>query len=410
MPGIWRIEKSSCCFSLHRYYGKSYYSFWQLGRVYPLPPPHQAAKLNQTTQDHDLRVNLGQRSYPIQIKPGVLDSLAEVAAAVVSQKHVVVITDSNVGQIYLQRVVLHLQACCSRVDELTVDAGEKSKCVSVCDELWQRIDDLNTDRHSVIIALGGGVVGDLAGFIAASYARGLNFLQIPTSLLAQVDSSVGGKVGINLPNSKNMVGAFWQPRQVIIDPVVLTTLDEANYVAGMAEVIKYGLIMDLNLFEFLESNVEALKTRDLSVLSKIISWCCQCKADVVQEDETESSGRRAILNYGHTYGHAIEAVFGYGEYLHGQAISIGMVCAARLAKELGMVDQEFCDRQTKLFNAVGLPTDCPEDQHDAMLAAMMRDKKVVGGVLKFVLPTRIGHVELVDSPGEEAILRSLKNH
>ena len=361
------------------------------------------------SNDHDIQVNLGQRSYLINIQSGVLESLAEAASSVVSQKHVVVVTDSNVGPIYLEKVVSQLETCATRVDSITVDAGEKSKCVSVCDDLWQRIDALNTDRHSVIIALGGGVIGDLAGFIAASYARGLNFLQIPTSLLAQVDSSVGGKVGINLPESKNMVGAFWQPKQVLIDPTVLNTLDDANYIAGMAEVIKYGLIMDLPLFEFLEANVEAIKSRDIETLSKIISWCCQCKADVVEEDETESTGRRAILNYGHTYGHAIETVFGYGEYLHGQAISIGMDCAARLARELGMVDQEFCDRQTKLFKAVGLPTDCPTDQHDAMLSAMMRDKKVVGGVLKFILPTKIGDVQLVDSPGSEAILRSLQN-
>jgi len=365
--------------------------------------------LNPLSNDYDIQVDLGQRSYSINIQAGVFDRLADVASAVVSQKHVVVVTDSNVGPIYLQRVVEQFRAVATRVDQIIVDAGEQSKCVSVCDELWQKVDDVNTDRHSVIVALGGGVVGDLAGFIAASYARGLNFLQIPTSLLAQVDSSVGGKVGINLPKSKNMVGAFWQPKQVVIDPAVLKTLDDANYVAGMAEVIKYGLIMDEPLFEFIEANVEAIKSRDLDILSKIISWCCQCKANVVQEDETESTGRRAILNYGHTYGHAIEAVFGYGEYLHGQAISIGMDCAARLAKELGMVDQEFCDRQTKLFQAVGLPTDCPEDRHDAMLDAMMRDKKVVGGVLKFILPTRIGKVELVDSPGSEAILRSLKN-
>jgi len=365
--------------------------------------------LNQTSKDHDVSVNLGRRSYAIKIEPSVLDKLADTANSVVAQKHVVVVTDSNVGPIYLQNVVNQFQSIATRVDQLTVDAGEKSKCVSVCDDLWQRIDDLKTDRHSVIVALGGGVVGDLAGFIAASYARGLNFLQIPTSLLAQVDSSVGGKVGINLPKSKNMVGAFWQPKQVVIDPAVLNTLDDANYIAGMAEVIKYGLIMDAPFFEFLEANIDAIKSRDLETLSKIISWCCQCKATVVQEDETESTGRRAILNYGHTYGHAIEAVFGYGEYLHGQAIAIGMVCAARLAKELGMVDKEFCDRQTALFKAVGLPTDCPENQHDAMLYAMMRDKKVVGGVLKFILPTRIGHVELVDSPGAEAILRSLQN-
>jgi len=246
--------------------------------------------LNPLSNDYDIQVDLGQRSYSINIQAGVFDRLADVASAVVSQKHVVVVTDSNVGPIYLQRVVEQFRAVATRVDQIIVDAGEQSKCVSVCDELWQKVDDVNTDRHSVIVALGGGVVGDLAGFIAASYARGLNFLQIPTSLLAQVDSSVGGKVGINLPKSKNMVGAFWQPKQVVIDPAVLKTLDDANYVAGMAEVIKYGLIMDEPLFEFIEANVEAIKSRDLDILSKIISWCCQCKANVVQEDETESTG------------------------------------------------------------------------------------------------------------------------
>ena len=260
----------------------------------------------------------------------------------------------------------------------------------------------------MVVALGGGVVGDLAGFVAASYARGVDFVQIPTSLLAQVDSSVGGKVGINLPKSKNMVGAFWQPKLVVIDPLVLETLDDANYIAGMAEVIKYGLIMDASLFEFLESNVEAIKKRDKQTLTKIIAWCCQCKADVVEADETESTGRRAILNYGHTYGHAIESVYGYGQYLHGQAIAIGMVCAARLAQSLGMVDDEFCNRQSALFETLGLPTECPNDQLPVLLEAMQRDKKVVGGVLKFVLPTKIGHVELVDAPADELILKSMK--
>ena len=170
--------------------------------------------------------------------------------------------------------------------------------------------EFKTDRNSIIVALGGGVVGDLAGFLAATYGRGLKFIQIPTTLLAQVDSSVGGKVGINLPQTKNMVGAFWQPQAVLVDPLVLGTLDDANYRAGLAEVIKYGLIMDLEFFEYLESSVEPLNNRDPDTLTKTIAWCCQCKATVVEEDETETSGRRAILNYGHTYGHAIEAVFG----------------------------------------------------------------------------------------------------
>ncbi len=365
--------------------------------------------MKQATAKHDLHVSLGHRTYPINIRAGGLSQIAAVATKLLSQRHVVVVTDTNVGPIYLEKLIAELEPVAARVDSITVEAGEKSKCVSVCDGLWQQIDDFHTDRHSIIIALGGGVVGDLAGFVAASYARGLSFMQIPTSLLAQVDSSVGGKVGINLPNSKNMVGAFWQPKQVLIDPAVLHTLDEANFIAGMAEVIKYGLIMDIDLFEYIEANVDAIKSRDLDLLAKIISWCCQCKAAIVQEDETESTGRRAILNYGHTYGHAIESVFGYGEYLHGEAISIGMVCAARLARDLEMVGNEFCDRQSAIFEAIGLPTRCPEEQHAAMLEAMMRDKKVVGGVLKFILPTRIGHVKLVNSPGVEAIQKSLHN-
>ena len=221
---------------------------------------------------------------------------------------------------------------------------------------------LGTDRKSVVVALGGGVVGDLAGFLASTFARGLTFIQIPTTLLAQVDSSVGGKVGVNLPQAKNMVGSFWQPAKVVIDPIVLATLDDANFQSGMAEVIKYGLIMDLPLFEHLERSVKVINDRDNDALSKIIAWCCRCKATIVEEDEHEIFGRRAILNYGHTYGHAIEAVFGYGRFLHGQAIAIGMTCTARLARNLGLVNQHFLDRQTALFRAYGLPVECPAER------------------------------------------------
>jgi len=255
------------------------------------------------TQAHTVHVALSERSYDIEIKCGILSGLSDELSELIKDRSVVVVTDSNVGSIYLDHVRQQLSADALKVETLTVPAGESSKCVAVCDSLWQQLDDLGTDRKTVIVALGGGVVGDLAGFIAASYARGLSFVQIPTSLLAQVDSSVGGKVGINLPHSKNMVGAFWQPKRVIIDPEVLETLDEANYIAGMAEVVKYGLIMDVPLVEFIEQNVDAIKKRDHDVLGKLIAWCCRCKAQVVIEDERESSGVRATLNYGHTYGH-----------------------------------------------------------------------------------------------------------
>ena len=356
--------------------------------------------LNNST---DVRVNLGDRSYTITIFAGAMDRVVESIATAMPTDHVLLVTDSNVGPLYLDKVQQQLQTKISRVDSMVVPAGEASKSVGQCDQLWQQMIELRADRKSAVVALGGGVVGDLAGFLAASFTRGLPFAQIPTSLLAQVDSSVGGKVGINLPQAKNMVGAFWQPQTVVIDPLVLGTLDEANYQAGMAEVIKYGVIMDEPFFEYLESAVDAINQRDPATLTKLIAWSCQCKATIVEEDEHETSGRRAILNYGHTFGHAIEAVFGYGKFLHGQAISIGMTCAARLAKNLGMVDQAFCDRQTALFTAVGLPVDCPTERHDELMAAMLRDKKVAAGKLKLILPTKIGNVELIDAPEEHKI-------
>ena len=354
-------------------------------------------------------VNLGKRSYDIVIGPGAIDEVASTITSTVQTSHLVVVSDSNVAPIYLEKIQQQLSGSFDRIDSMVVPAGEPSKSVAQCDQLWQQMIQLKTDRKSAVVALGGGVVGDLAGFLAASFTRGLPFVQIPTSLLAQVDSSVGGKVGINLPQAKNMVGAFWQPRSVIIDPLVLNTLDEANYRAGMAEVIKYGVIMDADFFQFLEASVDQIKARDPKTLTKIIAQSCRCKAQVVEEDEQETTGRRAILNYGHTYGHAIEAVFGYGKFLHGQAIAIGMTCAARLAKQLGMVDQNFCDRQTKLFLDIGLPVECPNEKLDELMEAMTRDKKVSGGKLKLILPTRMGHVELTDAPDPKQIHASWKN-
>lgn len=358
---------------------------------------------------NNVHVSLNERSYEIEIACGRLRSLSNALADLIKGNSAVVVTDTNVGPIYLDHVRQQLSVNATKVETLTVDAGEQSKSVNVCDSLWQQLDELGTDRNTTIVALGGGVVGDLAGFIAATYARGLDFIQVPTSLLAQVDSSVGGKVGINLPHSKNMVGAFWQPKRVVIDPEVLDTLDQSNYIAGMAEVVKYGLIMDAELFEFIEQNVARILARDHDILGRLIAWCCRCKAAIVKEDERESSGARATLNYGHTYGHAIESVFGYGEFLHGQAISIGMVCAARLGKQLGMVDQSFCDRQRALFQSLGLPVRCPETRHDELIAAMQRDKKVVSGQLKLILPKGIGTVAFLRAPADSEIFKSLIN-
>ncbi len=366
-------------------------------------------KNNNSQTGNQVAVNLANRSYSIEIKPGLLSRLAESLEKFVSGEHVILVTDDNVAGFYLDSVVSQVSKIAQRLDVICVTPGEDSKAISVCDDLWQQMVSFNTDRQSVVIALGGGVVGDLAGFLAASFARGIRFIQIPTTLLAQVDSSVGGKVGVNLPSAKNMVGAFWQPEIVLIDPLVLETLDEANFRAGLAEVIKYGLIMDLDFFEFLESSVDLIERREPETLTRCIARCCQCKAAVVEEDERETSGRRAILNYGHTYGHAIEAVFGFGRFLHGEAISIGMTCAARLARELKMVEDSFVVRQTELFQKMRLPVDCPAERHDELVASMKHDKKVARGELKLILPMRVGKVVVSAAPEDQMIFDSLRN-
>ena len=253
--------------------------------------------------------------------------------------------------------------------------------------LWDKLLELGADRKTVIVAVGGGVVGDLAGFVAATFARGLPFVQVPTTLLAQVDSSVGGKVGINLPGGKNMVGAFWQPAGVLIDTAVLATLPEREYRAGLAEVVKYGVILDADFFAYLEDHVDLLAARDTDVLEHVVTRSCRLKADVVEQDEREETGRRSVLNYGHTFCHALETVTGYGEYLHGEAVAIGMLCASRLAERLGRVDASFTERQHALLAALGLPVEFPDVDQDAILAAMSHDKKVEHGQLRFVLPT-----------------------
>jgi 3-dehydroquinate synthase len=274
-------------------------------------------------------------------------------------------------------------------------------------ELWERMLDEGADRKTTVVAIGGGVIGDLAGFIAATFARGLAFVQVPTTLLAQVDSSVGGKVGINLPGAKNMVGAFWQPRGVLIDVRTLSTLPDREFRAGLAEVVKYGVIQDAEFFEYLERHVEAINQRDTAVLTHIVHRCCRLKADVVEQDECELTGLRAILNYGHTFGHAFEAATGYETMLHGEGVAIGMLCASRLAERMGRVDAAFTKRQYDLLTAFGLPTAVPEVSHEELIELMYHDKKVERGKLRFVLPSQLGHVEVVRGVETDDILMAL---
>jgi 3-dehydroquinate synthase len=342
-----------------------------------------------------VRVALGERSYPIEIGTGNLTGVARFLSEQGDADHVVLVTDSNVEPLYATKVGDCLGQDGCDVDLVVVDAGEPSKAAAVAEVAWEKLLDLGADRQTVVAALGGGVVGDLAGFIAATYARGLRYLQIPTTLLAQVDSSVGGKVGINLSRAKNMVGAFWQPIGVLIDTDVLVTLPRREFVSGLAEVVKYGVILDADFFAFLEDHVAELNDRWPDALRHIIAHSCRLKAQVVEADEREIGGGRAVLNYGHTYAHALETVLGYGELLHGEAVAIGMMCAARLAERLGRVDAAFVQRQKSLLIALGLPVELPSADHDALLDAMARDKKSQAGRLRFVLPTRLGHVELV---------------
>lgn len=352
-----------------------------------------------------VRVRLAERSYNIEIDTGNLDAAGRFVSDRRRLTHAVIVTDSHVEEPHARLVAGGLAAVGAEVDLLVVEPGEQAKSLDNAAALWHKLLALGADRRSVLFAVGGGVVGDLAGWVAASYARGIALVQVPTTLLAQVDSSVGGKVGVNLPGAKNMVGAFWQPLGVVIDTATLATLPEREYLSGLAEVVKYGAILDVDFFAWLEANAEPLRERHDDALRHVIARCCRLKADVVERDEREETGARAVLNYGHTFAHAFETLTGYQRLLHGEAVAIGMECAARLAARLGRIDGEFVARQRKLLSALGLPIEVPEGlAAEAILTAMSHDKKVEHGRLRFVLPTRPGHVELVsDVPSAEVV-------
>lgn len=355
-----------------------------------------------------VRVALDGRGYDIQIGAGMLAGVTDFVGRRGGARHVAIVTDSVVDGLYADAVADRFVEEGVESQVLVVEAGESSKSIDVVADLWQTMLDEGCDRQTVVIAVGGGVVGDIAGFVAATFARGLRFFQVPTTLLAQVDSSVGGKTGVNLEGAKNMVGCFWQPEGVLIDTDVLATLPEREYRAGLAEVVKYGVILDADLFAYLEQNADAILDRRADALRHIIQRSCRLKADVVEADEREESGERAKLNYGHTFGHALEAATGYSELLHGEAVAIGMTCAARLGERTGRIDAAAVDRQLALLRRFGLPTSVPEDIDLGELSALMwRDKKVRDGQIHFVLPSRIGAVESVPSPGDDHVLAAM---
>jgi 3-dehydroquinate synthase len=355
-----------------------------------------------------VKVSLGSRSYSIKVDGGLLARLGDECAALQLGRRCAVITDSNVGKKFASAALKSLAAAGFEPVLVTVPAGEKSKSMAFVEKCHDQLAKHRLERKSFIVALGGGVVGDLAGFVAATYLRGIPFVQVPTSLLAQVDSSVGGKTGVNLKSGKNLVGAFYQPRLVLCDLDTLNTLPRREYVSGLAEVIKYGVIYDDVLFAQLERNLPKLLQRDAKALRDVVARCCEIKADVVGQDETEG-GLRAILNFGHTIGHAIENSFGYGKFLHGEAISIGQVAAAQLSHKILGLPSGDAARIEKLFVRAGLPVKIKlaAVQRKKLFAAMLLDKKVSGGEVKFVLAKKIGRVvwgQKVPTPLIEQVL------
>jgi 3-dehydroquinate synthase len=333
-----------------------------------------------------LTVELGDRSYPIVIGRGLLGGNFDLSEYV-RGSDCLVVSNTTVAPLYYDKLLADLSGC--EVSGINLPDGESFKTVATMQSILDRLVELRANRDVAVIALGGGVVGDITGFAAACYMRGVDFIQVPTTLLAQVDSSVGGKTGVNHPEGKNLIGAFHQPQVVLVDTDTLDTLPERELAAGLAEVIKYGAICDAEFFAWLEVNMQALLARDKDALAHAIRRSCELKAEVVAEDEREA-GRRAILNFGHTFGHAIEHCQGYGEWLHGEAVAAGMILAARLSG----IPAGDLDRISCLVAAVGLPTEPPARSADAWFDAMGMDKKVQGKQLRFVLLDAIGEARV----------------
>lgn len=337
-----------------------------------------------------VQVQLGSRSYPIEIGEGLLGSLGARCRALLPGSACLVVSDSHVAPLYASACMESLRAAGFRPALAEIPAGEPSKDATHLFALYDHAARAGLDRKALVVALGGGVVGDLAGFMAATWLRGVRFVQVPTTLLAMVDSAVGGKTGINLPHGKNLVGAFHQPSLVLADLATLKTLPRREYLAGLAEVMKYGVIVDAPFFDRLERDREALGAARPGVVEPVVARCCEIKAEVVAQDERES-GRRALLNFGHTMGHAIENVSGYGRYLHGEAVAMGMVFAARLSVRLTGLPAADAERLERLLAAWELPVRLPPDLSVAALRrAMALDKKTADRVPYFVLAEAIG--------------------
>ena len=354
-----------------------------------------------------VRVELGERSYDILIGADIFDGASKLLSSLVKKRKCLLVSDGRVYGLYADRAVDCLAKAGAVVYASVFKPGEESKNLQVMERLFRKAAGAGLDRDSLIIALGGGVAGDMAGFLAATYMRGIGFVQIPTSLLAMVDSSVGGKTGFDLPEGKNLIGAFWQPKLVLIDPKFLDTIPDRELLCGMAEIVKTAVILDKELFSFLEKKGLDILKRKIAPTTKAIARCCELKASVVSADEREGS-LRAILNYGHTFGHAIETVSGYKSVAHGEAVSIGMCMASDLALRMGLITKADAERQEALLEKLSLPRQIAGLDPEEILDAMSKDKKTRGDKLNFVLPTKIGEAKVFKDIPRGVVLETVR--
>ncbi|MEN8190497.1 MAG: 3-dehydroquinate synthase [Thermodesulfobacteriota bacterium] len=357
--------------------------------------------------NNTLQVGLGERSYPIYIEDGVLARVgADLAERKIGNRYVI-IADDHVARLYGHTLLSSMADAGLSAELVTFPEGEASKNLQLYAELCSRLAGLGLDRKGCLIALGGGVTGDMTGFLAATYMRGIPFVQVPTTLLSQVDSSVGGKTGVDIPEGKNLVGAFYQPKAVYIDTAVLMSLDKSEFIGGMAEVIKYGVIRDADFHVFLEKNIDAILGLEPKIIQEMIHTCCRIKAEVVAEDETEADLRR-ILNYGHTIGHGVEAASDF-TIIHGNGVAMGMVAALRLAVDSGLCRKNDAGRVAALIHSYGLPTEIPAElDRERIKGYLLSDKKTISGRIFFVLPTEIGKVLISDEITTDQIDKVLK--
>jgi 3-dehydroquinate synthase len=354
-----------------------------------------------------IRVQLGVRSYDIVVTSDDRAGLGPFARQRSPSTRAFMVSDEHVAG-HAEAAAEALGSAGFQVEAAVLPAGEMQKSLATAAQLYDQLAEVHADRKTLVVAVGGGVIGDLVGFVAATFNRGLPLLMVPTTLLAMVDSSVGGKVGVNHPRAKNLIGAFHQPVGVWIDTATLATLPEREFRSGLAEVVKYGVILDAELFAYLESHAEAVLRRDPAAVRHIVGRCCRLKADVVERDEHEETGLRMVLNYGHTFAHAFETAAGYGTWLHGEAVAAGMACACRLAERRGLTAPEVTERQDRLLARLGLPTAPGAWPIDELIATMRSDKKALAGRLRFILPRKLGEVALFDDVPEADVRQVLE--